>query len=165
MGKLLIEELQKAVENIEVEQNTDLWTDEEVAAFLEEHPMITVLLSEGFDFDEIMEAMDAGMMQLVEKGKGPGKGRDGNPGNDPFATAPLHGTSSAGIGGGKKNPRSRTGECSNCKCKKYVCKCTCKKKGGGTYTRTINMKGYYGSGRKAKYMDHWRVNHGPVHPR
>jgi hypothetical protein len=168
----LAEQLQEAVnsipENFEV-HGEDVWTDEEMAAFLEAHPMIATLLFEGFEIDEIMEAMDAGMMALAEAG---------NPGNDPFSTQPLHKTNSAGQGGGnpimgveKGNPRVRTGECVNCSCSGGVCTCTCKRKDSKgkltsrTYTRTINMSNYYSSGRKAKYMKHWRANHGPEHPR
>ena len=167
----LASELQEAVDSIPedvAEGAAEPWTDEEMASFLEDHPMVMALLAEGFDLDEVMEAMDAGLMALTEKGAGPGKsGKSGNPGNDPFATAPLHGTSSAGIGGGKKNPRSATGECpkGSCSCSNYKCTCKCKSlKTGKAYTKKIDMTKYY-TGAKYKYMDHWRVNHGPKHPR
>lgn len=171
----LASELQEAVDSIPEEIPTEPkaegteeepWTDEEMAAFLEDHPMVMVLLAEDFGLDEIMEAMEAGMATLTEKGTGPKKGGGGgNPGNDPFATEPLHGTSSAGIGGGKKNPRKRTGECpkGSCSCSGGVCTCQCKSlKTGKSYTKKIDMSGYY-AGKKADYMAHWRVNHGPVH--
>lgn len=178
----LADQLQEAVDSIPETfetQDEDVWTDEEMAAFLEDHPMISTLLFEGFELDEIMEAMDAGLMVLVEKGKGPNKGGGGgNKGNDPFSTQSLHKTNSAGQGGGKPimgvekgNPRVRTGECQDCSCSSGVCTCTCRRKDkdgnltNRTYTRTINMSSYYSSGRKAKYMDHWRQNHGPEHPR
>jgi len=167
----LVDELQEAVDSIDAApqaEDNNNWTDEEMAAFLEAHPQIAMLVAEGFDTDEVMEALDIGMMQLVEKGSGPTKGGGGgNPGNDPFATAPLHDTNSAGQGGGnpqgdveKGNGRSRTGECTGCSCSSGKCTCTCNGK-----KRVIDMTDYYSSGRKAKYMKHWRVNHGPDHPR
>jgi len=164
----LAEELQEAVNSLPGGDPVDVipWTDEEMEAFLEDHPMVSVLVSEGFEPEEVIEALDAGMMQLVEKGKGPGKGGvGGNPGNDPFSTAPLHPTSSHGVGGGssatkRTKPYTRTGECVNCSCSNGVCECTCNGK-----PRTIDMSSYYSSGRKAKYMAHWRKNHGPAHPR
>jgi len=144
-------QLEEGVSKADTSANDDALTDEELAAFLEEHPMVRTLLFEGFDFEEIMEAMDAGLMKLAERA-------EGNPGNNPFRTAPLHDTSSAGKGGGKRpNGRKKTGECT-CGCSNYVCKCNC-----DDGMRTIDMTDYYSSGRKAAYMSHWRKNHGKEH--
>lgn len=147
----LAQELQEALGRIEGIEDEDAWTDEEVAAFLEEHPMVRALLFEGFELEEIMEAMEAGLTKLSERA-------EGNPGNNPFRTAPLHDTSSAGKGGGDRpNGRKKTGECT-CGCSNYVCTCNCD---GGM--RTVDMTKYYKSGRKAAYMAHWRKNHGKEH--
>lgn len=149
----LAAELREALDRVDGKVEHDVWTDEELAAFLEEHPMIRTLLFEGFDLDEIMEAMDAGLMALAERS-------EGNPGNDPFSTSPLHDTTSAGKGGGDRpNGRDRTGECTGCSCSNYVCTCTCDGK-----DRTIDMTKYYKRGKKA-YMAHWRTHHGKEHSR
>jgi len=140
-------------------------SDEELEVFFEDHPEIfDLVLDEDMEVNEAIEYLGELKVpkphQVGRSGLATNKNlQHGNPGNDPFRTAPLHATSSAGKGGGSRpNPRTKTGECKNCKCKNYVCTCTC----NGS-KRTIDMTAY--KARKKDYMGHWRKNHGPKHPR
>jgi len=141
-------------------------SDEELEVFVEDHPEIfDLVLDEGMDVNDAIEYLGELKVpkphEVGRAGLATNKNlRQGNPGNDPFKTQPLHATSSAGKGGGSRagNPRSKTGECKNCTCRDYECTCTCNGK-----ERVINMKAY--KSRKKNYMADWRKNHGPKHPR
>lgn len=179
-------ELQEAV------GNDDSFTNEDMEEFLRDHPALIGYgaedpgaLERAMDTLERLHAEGVGddmmlrigaskeFMRLVAEGASipsalrildeAGKFGQGNPGNDPFKTEPLHATNSAGIGGGRPNPRTRTGECDSCSCENYVCTCDCTHpETGKKYTKTVDMTSY--KNKKKRYMKHWRQNHGKVHP-
>ncbi len=116
----------------------DEWSEEELAAFLDENE----------DWFEECEEIAEGDLH-----EGP---------HSPFVNGPtLH-----DVGAGRSGTNGRS-QVNKCKCKsagKYKQRCTCTGKSGKKTTRLVNMTKYYASGRKRKYMKKWRKIHGPHTP-
>lgn len=148
----LAEELQEAVDSVKIKSDDEpsmMMVGKELAQFLMNNPAIIDSIGED-DEAEVMELLDEmaeileaiptqdQIFRLMEKKHSPFKNK-----SDLTTDAAVY---------GRPNPRSKVKDW-DCDCSNF--KCSCKNLDTGA-TKNVNMSKYYGSGRKAKYMDSWR---------